>query len=294
MTNPARLTPREAYLASLPSTDELATRRAADKSGIPDDDPMWLLLAEVRRACSAANQCTLALQQAVSDAAQRIERVASRDARSPAFDNAYITHIAGATGASIAKDAQVTNAVASAIRQIEADATRALRTTETSIRELMRRRSATPIASLTFAFALGVTSAAQPCGAATTPALPTGKTSDIEPDFTTHAFTIGVTNDRICPCPGAPVKRARARSAVHRSSLCFRCGVVRSSLRDSCRNVHVPRWAWLRCRNSPLALRTDFGSCKCPYCGESPSARFRCAHAKGINELHCALLSASR
>jgi len=158
MTRTSRLTPREVYLASLSSTNELAARRAAEKSGVPDDDPLWLLLTEVRRACSDVQQCTLALQQAAASAAQRIEQATSRDSRSPVLADAHIAQLAGAAGASIAKDPQLASAVASAVRQVEADATRALRSAETSIRELTRRRSATPLASLSFAFALGVTS----------------------------------------------------------------------------------------------------------------------------------------
>jgi hypothetical protein len=158
MTKVARQTPREAYLASLSSTDELAARRAAEKSGVPDDDPMWLLLAEVRRACSEVNQCTLALQQVAFDAAQRIEQSASCNDRTAAFEDAHIAQLASAAGAGIAKDPRVASAVASAVGQVEADATRALRIAEISIRDLTRRRSATPLASLIFALALGVTS----------------------------------------------------------------------------------------------------------------------------------------
>lgn len=157
MTKAARPTPRDAYLAALSSNDELAARRVAEKAGVPDDDPMWLLLLEVERACSVVNECTLAVKAIASDAARRIEQAASR-VGAPTFGDADVTHIAAAAGKAIASDAQVANAVASAIREVEADAVRALRTTEMTIRELMRRRSATPLASLIFAFALGLTS----------------------------------------------------------------------------------------------------------------------------------------
>lgn len=158
MTTAARQTARDVYLASLSPTDELAARRAAEKSGLPDDDPMWLLLTEVRRARNEVEQCTLRLQQVAANAAQRIEQAASRNNRAPAFGEGHIAQLASTAGASIAKDPQVASAVASAVHQLETEATRALRTTETSIRELTRRRSATPLASLIFAFALGVTS----------------------------------------------------------------------------------------------------------------------------------------
>jgi hypothetical protein len=158
MTGPAQQTAREQYLASLSSAEELSTRRAAEISGVPSDDPMWLLMLEVRRACNDMNESISLLRQAASDAAQRIERAASSDGKPPALEDSHITHIASTAGASVAKNPQVTLAVASAIRQIESDASRALRCAETSIRELTRRRSATPFASLMFAFALGVTS----------------------------------------------------------------------------------------------------------------------------------------
>lgn len=153
-----RATARDAYLASMTSSDELATRRAAERSGIPDDDPMWLLLAEVRRACVEVNQCTRAAQQAASDAAARIESATAPQSR-VSLDDGYVARIAATAGAKIAADERVVAAVASAVRGVEGDATRALRTVETSLRDLMRRRAATPFASLVFAFALGVASA---------------------------------------------------------------------------------------------------------------------------------------
>ena len=157
MNNRAPETARELYLASLAPEDELAARRAAEKTGIPENDPTWLLLSEVRRASQEANRCTTELKQAASDAALRIERITPNLQR-VASDDALVSRIAGDVGAKLADNDRVAEAIASGVRRVEHEATRAMRVLETSIRDFMRRRAATPAASMIFAFALGVIS----------------------------------------------------------------------------------------------------------------------------------------
>lgn len=151
-------TARELYLASLAPEEELAARRVAERSGIPDNDPTWLLLSEVRRSCAEANRCMTALKQASSDAASRIER-AGGNARLPMSDDALATRIAAVAGTKLAENEGAADAIASGVRRVEAAAVRAMRTLEVSIRDFMRRRAGAPAASLIFALALGVASA---------------------------------------------------------------------------------------------------------------------------------------
>ena len=160
MTRPALPTARGAYLASLSSDDELTARRTAEKSGIPDDDPTWLLLGEVRRASLEVSSCTDAIRTAASDAASRIEQTAqSTDQRLLGGNETLIAAIAGAVAAKVVEHDRVVDAIVTAARRVEQDAVRAVRALEVAIREAMRRRAAAPAASLAFAFALGIASA---------------------------------------------------------------------------------------------------------------------------------------
>ena len=152
-------TARDLYLASLSPEEELAARRVAEKSGIPDNDPTWLLLSEVRSACREATRCTNELKGAVADAASRIECAGTHDARTALDDEALTAGIASTAGAKLAENEQIVGAIASGIRRVENDASRAMRTLEGSIRDFMRRRVSAPAASLVFAFALGIASA---------------------------------------------------------------------------------------------------------------------------------------
>lgn len=151
-------TARELYLASLAPEDELAARRAAEKAGIPENDPTWLLLSEVRRASQETNRCTAELKLTASEAAARIERAGASDGISQATDDALARRIVIATATQVANNEHVGSAIASAVSRVEADATRAMRTLEMSIRDFMRRRAAAPVASIIFAFALGIAS----------------------------------------------------------------------------------------------------------------------------------------
>jgi hypothetical protein len=149
---------RNLYLASLSPEDELVARRLAEISGIPENDPTWLLLSEVRRACQEAARCTMALTQATSEAASRIALAGTRSTTSIENDEALALRIATAAGDRLSQNAQVADVIATAVRHIEGDAIRAMRTVETGIRDFMRRRAAAPAASLIFAFALGLAS----------------------------------------------------------------------------------------------------------------------------------------
>lgn len=156
MSEHPQRTARELYLASLSGDDELAARRTAERAGIPDDDPIWLLLLEVRRATYETNRCTAALKQVVSDAAKRIEQSGSNTS---ALNDAAVVQFANAAGTKVAQDDRVVHAVAGAVRTIEADAVRTIHSLESSIRDFVRQRIATPTASLLFAFLLGIASA---------------------------------------------------------------------------------------------------------------------------------------
>ncbi len=149
-------TARELYLASLSPDEELAARRAAERAGIPDNDPTWLLLLEVRRATRETNRCTEALKQVVSDAVTRIGRTVTD---SSTLSDAVSIQFANAAGARLAENDRLVNAVAAAVRGVEANATRAMHVLETSIRDFMRRRVVAPAASVLFAFSLGAVSA---------------------------------------------------------------------------------------------------------------------------------------
>jgi hypothetical protein len=149
---------RNLYLASLSPEDELVTRRLAETSGIPENDPTWLLLSEVRRSCREATRCTAALSQAASDAASRIALVGTRNVNSPESDGRLAMRIATVTGERLSQNDQVASAIAKAIRHVEDDAARAIRSLETGLRDFMRRRGSAPAASLAFAFALGLAS----------------------------------------------------------------------------------------------------------------------------------------
>jgi hypothetical protein len=158
MNKSAGANARERYLSSLSPEDELVARRSAEETGIPENDPTWLLLSEVRRACQEANRCTAELKLTASEAAARIVRASASDTVSKTKDDALAERTAIAIGAQVAKNERVTEAVANAIREIERDAVRAMRGLETAIRDFMRRRAAAPAASMIFAFSLGVVS----------------------------------------------------------------------------------------------------------------------------------------
>jgi hypothetical protein len=126
---------RDVYLTSLDSASELAARRLAEKSGIPDSDPMWLLLREVQRSFRET-------------AINTNEALASEP---------FAQRLSSTVGASIANDERVLDALTGAIRATQDASLRAIRSLELAIRDFTRRRAAAPFASIAFAVALAMT-----------------------------------------------------------------------------------------------------------------------------------------
>lgn len=126
---------RDAYLASLDSTTELSVRRLAEKSGLPDNDPMWLLLHEVQRSLRETT--------ATANAALSNEPFAQR--------------LSLAISASVTNDERIADALTAAIRTAQDASLHAIRSLESALRDFARRRAAAPFASIAFAFALAIT-----------------------------------------------------------------------------------------------------------------------------------------
>ena len=126
---------RELYLASLDSNVELSARRLAEQSGIPDNDPMWLLLHEMQRA--------------MREAAGGVNAVLANDA--------FADRVSSAIGINVANDERVVAALTAAIKNTREAAMHAIRSLEVALHDVARRRAAAPFASLMFAFALGLT-----------------------------------------------------------------------------------------------------------------------------------------
>jgi hypothetical protein len=150
---------RDVYLTSLSPEDELVARRVAEKSGIPENDPTWLLLTEVQRACREATRCTDGLASAAKEAVVRIERVSQLNVTEPSRIDVVGACIAQAVGMQLADDARLHEAITSSIHRVEVDAVRVVRVLEAAVRELIARRSAIPVASILFAFCLGLAAA---------------------------------------------------------------------------------------------------------------------------------------
>jgi hypothetical protein len=152
-------TARDLYLGSLSPEDELIARRIAEKSGIPGNDPTWLLLTEVQRACREATRCTDGLTSVAKEAVARIERASQISIDQPSQIEAIGIGIAHAVGSRLADDEHLLRAMTEGIRRVEADAVRVIRSLETAARDLIARRSAVPVASILFAFCLGLAAA---------------------------------------------------------------------------------------------------------------------------------------
>jgi hypothetical protein len=152
-------TARDLYLATLSPEDELIARRVAEKSGIPGNDPTWLLLTEVQRACREATRCTDGLTSAAKEAVARIERAGQIDIGEPNKIEGLGVGIAHAVGSRLADNEQLLKAISDGVRHVEIDAIRVIRSLETATRDLIARRSSVPIASILFAFCLGLAAA---------------------------------------------------------------------------------------------------------------------------------------
>ena len=125
---------RDAYLASLDPDTELSARRIAEKSGIPDNDPMWLLLYELQRSL----------------------REATAGANAVLSNEPFAQRLSAAVGARIAGDERIVDALTAAIHTTQDGSMRAIRSLENSIRDFARRRALAPLASLAFALALAI------------------------------------------------------------------------------------------------------------------------------------------
>ena len=126
---------RDIYMASLDSTHELSARRLAERSGIPDNDPMWLLLHELHRSLHESTTS--------ANAALASEPFAAR--------------LSVAVGLAISEDVRFANALTVAIRTAEDASLRSIRSLALGIKDFLRKRAVAPFASIAFAFALAIT-----------------------------------------------------------------------------------------------------------------------------------------
>ena len=126
---------RDLYLASLDPNTELSARRLAERSGLPDNDPIWLLLHEVHRS--------------ISDA--------TGSAKAALANEPFAARLSAAVGAAVTGDDRIIDALTGAIRSTQDASLRSIRSLESAIRDFTRKRAAAPFASIAFAFALAIT-----------------------------------------------------------------------------------------------------------------------------------------
>lgn len=127
-------TARDIYLASLDSKAELSARRLAERSRIPDDDPMWLLLHEMQQSM----------------------REITRGANAALANELFAQRLTTAVANSVANDDRVVGAIAAGISAIQDSSIRAIRSLESEVRNVARKRAIAPISSLVFALALSI------------------------------------------------------------------------------------------------------------------------------------------
>jgi hypothetical protein len=126
---------RNVYLSSLDARSELNARRLAELSHIPDDDPMWLLMYETQRSVrEVINGANIALT-----------------------NEPFAQRLSVAVATSVARDERIATALTAAIERTYEAATRALRSLEVALHDVVRRRAAAPLSSLAFSFTLGLT-----------------------------------------------------------------------------------------------------------------------------------------
>lgn len=126
---------RDIYLASLDPTSELSARRLAERSGIPDNDPMWLLLHEVHRSL---HESTTSANAALSS-------------------EPFAARLSAAVSAAVTDDQRIADALTTAIRATQDASLHAIRSLESAIRDFARKRAVAPFTSIAFAFALAMT-----------------------------------------------------------------------------------------------------------------------------------------
>ncbi|MDE2482036.1 MAG: hypothetical protein KGN02_07590 [bacterium] len=126
---------RDIYLASLDPATELTARRLAERSGIPDNDPLWLLLHDVHRS----------LHDLTSSANGAL-------ANEP-----FAARLSAAVGAAMTDDQRIVDALTTAIQTTQNASLRAIRSLESELKAFARKRAVAPFASIAFAFALAIT-----------------------------------------------------------------------------------------------------------------------------------------
>ena len=127
-------TARDIYLASLDPHTELTARRLAERSRIPDDDPMWLMLHEMQQSA----------------------REVTRGANAALSNDAFAGRLASAVASSLTKDPGILGAVTDGVTVIHDASVRAIRTLESEVQSVARRRAFAPLSSLVFAFTLAL------------------------------------------------------------------------------------------------------------------------------------------
>lgn len=127
-------TARDLYLASLDPNAELNARRLAECSRIPDDDPTWLLLHKVQRSA----------------------RELTRSANAALANDAFAERLASAVASIVANDKRLISAIADGITGVHAVSVRSIRSLESEVRDVARKRAFAPISSLIFAAALAL------------------------------------------------------------------------------------------------------------------------------------------
>jgi murein L,D-transpeptidase YcbB/YkuD len=127
-------TARDIYLSSLDPKAELNARRLAERSRVPDDDPMWLLLHEMQQAT----------------------RELTRGANAALTNDAFAERLSSTVASSITNDQRIIAAVADGIAGIHDVSVRAIRSLESEVRDVARKSAIAPISSLVFALALAL------------------------------------------------------------------------------------------------------------------------------------------
>ena len=125
---------RDLYLSALDSKSELNARRLAELSHIPDDDPMWVMLHELQRS---ARELTTGANAALAN-------------------DVFAQGLSTVFGSNLAQNDVILAALTAAIDKTHEAASGAIRSLEAALRKVARRRAAAPLASLAFAFALGM------------------------------------------------------------------------------------------------------------------------------------------
>jgi hypothetical protein len=126
---------RDLYLASLDAKGELNARRLAELSRIPDDDPVWMMLHEL----------------------QRSSREITSGANAALANDAFAQRLSAAVAINVARDERVLASLTAAINNTHEAAARAIRSLESALHDVAKRRAAAPFASLAFAFSIGLT-----------------------------------------------------------------------------------------------------------------------------------------